>query len=307
MGIYLGSSGCVELKRTQFDEAMTSSVNNSDVNANKNRFSFDFNIGSLITGDRIEIRRTDGDATDLLTFISPSGWPNNTRYRDGRWYIFVDEAGSVSLYETFDAALSGEASNRVDLVNPGETLDIEVTVVNSNYRILAQVKDYELNTSRDAVDVTGLSEEFRHMYSGLISGSGSLTCFFEYEARNCDPAICGPKDDYEMPIYMNQLLLRTEIGSEFHGKFTLVNRGVKPTGDQEDIDDVIWYEFDARVTNVAMAFNPSQPIESRIDFVATGPIQLRTKFVSNYLTQEDNDLIELEESQDGALEVEQQE
>ena len=55
-----------------------------------------------------------------------------------------------------------------------------------------------------------------------------------------------------------------------------------------------------------MGFNPSQPVESRIDFVSTGPIRLRTKFVSNYLTQEDASLIDLEANQSGSLEVEQQ-
>ena len=108
-----------------------------------------------------------------------------------------------------------------------------------------------------------------------------------------------------MPIYMHQLILRTEIGSEFHTKFTLVRRGEKPHGTSEDIDDVIWYEFDARVTNVAMGFVPSEPVESRIDFVSTGPIKL-SKFVSNYLTQEDTGLIDLEANQRGSLEVEQQ-
>ena len=60
MGIYLGSAGCVELRRTQFDETFTSVVNDSDVNPDKNRFSFNFPLGSLITGDMIEIKRTDG-------------------------------------------------------------------------------------------------------------------------------------------------------------------------------------------------------------------------------------------------------
>ena len=304
MGIYLGSAGCVELKRTQFDEKLLSEVNNSDVNAVKNRFSFDFDLGALITGDQIEIKRTDAGN---LTFIDASGWPTNQQYPDGLWFIFVDEVGAVSLYQSFDDAMSGEATNRVDLVNPGETVPIEVTVANNNFRILAQVKEFELNTSRDAVDITALSQEFRHQYSGLISGSGSVTCFFEYERRQCDPMTDGVgANDLEMPIYMHQLLLRTEIGSEFHAKLTLVSTGTKPGGDAEDRDDAIWYEFDARLTNVAMAFNPSQPVESRIDFVSTGPIQLRTKFASNDLVQENLGQIELEDNQDGVLEVEQQ-
>ena len=304
MGIYLGSAGCVELRRTQFDETFTSVVNDSDVNPDKNRFSFNFPLGSLITGDMIEIKRTDGGG--VLSFIAPTGWPTNKQYRDGKWYIYVDEVGAIRLYSTFDEAMSGEIAGRVDLVNPGESVQISVEVCNSNFRVLAQVKDFELNTSRDAIDISALSSEFKQQYSGLISGSGTVNCFFEYERRDCDAMTDGGDDILEMPLYMHQLILRTEIGSEFHAKFTLVGRGDKPSGRPEDFDDIIWYEFDARVTNVAMGFNPSQPVESRIDFVSTGPIRLRTKFVSNYLTQEDASLIDLEANQSGSLEVEQQ-
>ena len=35
MAVYLGSSGCVELKRTQFDEVLSSVVNPSDVNLHR--------------------------------------------------------------------------------------------------------------------------------------------------------------------------------------------------------------------------------------------------------------------------------
>ena len=79
MGIFLGNAGCVELKRTQFDEQFTSVVNDSDVNADKDRFSFKFPLGSLITGDMVEIKRTDGGG--VLSFISPTGWPTNKQYR----------------------------------------------------------------------------------------------------------------------------------------------------------------------------------------------------------------------------------
>ena len=61
--------------------------------------------------------------------------------------------------------MSGEVAGRVDLVTPPGDVPIAVTVCNNNYRILAQVKDFELNTSRDAVDITALSQEFKHQYS----------------------------------------------------------------------------------------------------------------------------------------------
>ena len=49
-------------------------------------------------------------------------------------------------------------------------------------RVLAQVKDFELNTSRDAIDISALSSEFKQQYSGLISGSGTVNCFLSMSA-----------------------------------------------------------------------------------------------------------------------------
>jgi len=304
MAVLMGEGGCIELRRSQVDEKFTGSVAASDVNPVKDRFSFDYPLGMLITGDQCEIKTTDGS---LLSFIAPSGWPNNTRYKDGIWYVFVDEVGAIRLYRTFDEAISGEVAGRVDLVDPGRTVPIEIKVRNNNERILAQIKDFELNTEREAVDITCLTEEFRRQYSGLISGSGRITCFFEYERRMCDPNTGDASTAaLEMPIYMNQLLVRTRLGSEFWAKVTLVGRGDKPYGNRFDVDDVVWYEFEARITNIAMAFAPGQPIESTIEYVTTGEIKLRTQFVSNYLLQEDAGRIRLEDNQSGFVEIEQQ-
>lgn len=306
MAVLLGEIGKVELRRTQFDESLSGTVKSSDVNPTKDRFSFDFPLGVLITGDQIEMKTTDGS---LLSFIAASGWPTNQVYRDGIFYIYVDEIGAIRLYQTFDEAISGEVSGRINLVDPGRDVPISVQVRNNNERVLGQVTNYELNTERDVIDTTALSDEFRRNYSGLISGGGRITCFFDYERRDGDPLIKGESAGLvEMPIYMNQLLLRTRIGSEFFAKLTLVGRGSKPNGKRDDFDDEVWYEFDARITNVAMAFVPGEPIETTIDFVTTGEIRLRTRYVTNYLLQEQGfaDRIRQEANQSGFIEVEQQ-
>lgn len=305
MAVLLGDSGQVELRRTGLDEVLRGSVAQSDVNYVRDRFSFNFPIGALVTGDQVEIKAVDGG---LLDFIAPSGWPTNTRYRDGVFYLYVDEVGAIRLYRRFDDAISGERASRVDLVDPGRTVQVEVRVQNNNERILGQVVSFELNTERDAVDVTALSDEFRRNVSGLISGSGEIECFFDYERRDCDPAFTGViGGGIEMPLYMNQLLLRTQIGSEFWSKLTLVRRGPKPYGSSVDEDDEVWYEFDGRITNVGMSFTAAEPIRTTISFVTTGRIQLRTRSVSNYLLQEQggNDRLRLEDNQSGFIDVEQ--
>lgn len=306
MAVLLGYNGQIELRRSQVDEEFIGKVSRSDINVNKDRFSFDFPLGMLITGDQVEIKTTDGS---LLDFISPDGWPTNKVYKDGVFHLFVDEVGAIRLYRRFDEAISGEVAGRINLVDPKRTVPISIKVRNNNERILGQVKNFELNTEREVVDITNLSEEFRKQYSGLISGSGRLTCFFDYERRLCDPMTTGASAALlEMPIYINQLLLRTKLGSEFWAKFTLVSRGDKPYGRREDLNDEVWYEFEARVTNVGMNFEPTQPIESTIEFVTTGEIKLRTRYTSNYIVQEQDGAsrIRQEENQSGFLETEQQ-
>lgn len=304
MAVLLGEIGKVELLRTG-DELVTGTVKSSDVNPAKDRFSFNFPLGMLITGDQIEIKTTD---ESLLSFIAASGWTDNQQHRDGIFYLFVDEIGSIRLYRTFDEAISGEVTGRVDLIDPNRDVPIEIEIRNNNERILGQVSSYELNTDRDVIDVTALSDEFKRNYSGLISGNGRITCFFDYERRFNDSMIKGESAGVvEMPIYLNQLILRTKVGSEFFAKLTLVGRGMKPGGRREDFDDEVWYEFDARISNVAMSFVADEPIEATIDFVTTGEINLRTRYVSNYLLQEQAaDRIRQEANQSGFLEVEQQ-
>jgi len=304
MAVLLGEIGQIELRRTSLDEPITGTIKPSDVNASRRRFSFDFTLGLLITGDQIEIKTTDGT---LLSFIGSDGWPSNQVFKDGIFYVFVNEIGGIRLYKTFDEAISGEITGSVSLVVPNRDIPISINVRNNNERILGQVISYEVNTQRESIDSTALSDEFRREYSGLISGSGRITCFFDYERRPNDPQIRGESSNVvEMPIYLNQLLLRTKVGSEFWAKVTLVGRGAKPGGRAEDVNDEVWYEFYARITNAGLSFSAGEPIESTIEFVTTGHIELRTKTVSNYLLQEDTDRIVQEANQSGFLEVEQQ-
>lgn len=301
MAVYLGEHGCVELKRNSQDEQILGTVAQSDVNPDKDRFSFDFAVGTLLTGDQVEIKTTDDS---LLDFIGPDGWPTGQVYKDGIFYLSVDEVGSIRLYLSFDESIAGETQGRVSLVDPGRSVPISIEVRNNNERILAQVTSFELNTERDSVDISALSDEFRRNTSGLISGSGQIECFFEYDKRPCDP-LTSNGSDMEVPVYINQLILRTKIGSEFYGILTLIGRGPKPYGRLDDADDEVWYEFEGRITNVGMSFSPTEPIRSTIQFVTTGEIKLRTKFDSNYLLQENFDKIELEANQDGFLEIDQ--
>jgi hypothetical protein len=75
MAILMGEGGCIELRRNSSDETAGGIVHASDVNGSKNRFSFYFPSQTLITGDLVEIKTTDGS---YLDFVDPNAWPSNT-------------------------------------------------------------------------------------------------------------------------------------------------------------------------------------------------------------------------------------
>jgi hypothetical protein len=286
MGVYLGNIGNIELTRKSLEGSKESLVNPSDVNAARDRFSFDFDEGFLISGDLVELTATDG--TDL-DFVDASGWANSTVQPSGNWYVFIDELGGIRLYDNFDDSLEGSAAGLVPLVAIARDIPIRVSVRDRDTRLLACITDYELNTSREAVDITTLSDQYRQQYSSLITGSGRITAQWDY-INNAGS---------EPVNYLMQLVLRTEIGSGFHAKFYIKSADTDAAGGSfsaTQVNDALWWEFDALVTNSATSFAPGDIIVSTIDFVATGPIKLRARTTAERkLLQEDGDPILLEQ------------
>ena len=286
MGIYLGNVGNIEITRKSFEGDKESIVNPGDINTTRDRFSFDFDEGYLISGDLVELTTLDGTTLD---FVNASGWGNNTVQTSGNWYVFIDELGGIRLYDNFDDSLEGSSSGLVPLVAIARDIPIRVVVRDRDTRILASISDYELNTNRETVDITALSDQYRQQYSSLITGSGSLTAQWDYA-----------KNTGEEPVhYLMQLVLRTEIGSGFRAKFYIKSADTDAAGgsfSSSQFNDALWWEFDAIVTNSATSFAPSEIIVSRIDFVATGAIRLRARTtVASRLLQEDGDPLLLEQ------------
>ena len=286
MGIYLGNVGNIEITRKSFEGDKESIVNPGDINTTRDRFSFDFDEGYLISGDLVELTTLDGTTLD---FVNASGWGNNTVQTSGNWYVFIDELGGIRLYDNFDDSLEGSSSGLIPLVAIARDIPIRVVVRDRDTRILASISDYELNTNRETVDITSLSDQYRQQYSSLITGSGSLTAQWDYA-----------KNTGEEPVhYLMQLVLRTEIGSGFRAKFYIKSADTDAAGgsfSSSQFNDALWWEFDAIVTNSATSFAPGEIIVSRIDFVATGAIRLRARTtVASRLLQEDGDPLLLEQ------------
>ena len=286
MGVYLGNIGNVELIRKSIEDGLESVVNPSDVNASRDRFSFDFDEGCLISGDFIELSTTDGTGLD---FIDSSGWSDNTVYSSGNWFIFVDELGGIRLYDNFDDSLEGSNAGLVPLSEINRDIPVTVTVKDRGGRMLACVTDYELNTNRETVDTTALSDRYRQQYSSLITGSGRITAQWDYV-----------NEAGQEPVnYLMQLVLRTEIGSGLRLRLYIKSQNTDAAGGTfagTQFNDSLWWEFDALITNSATSFAPGDIIVSTIDFVATGPIKLKARTTTpRRLLQEAGDPILLEQ------------
>jgi hypothetical protein len=297
MGIYLGQSGNIELTRKSLDGSKESIVNPSDVNVTRKRFSFDFDEGFLITGDLVELTTTDGTPLD---FISAAGWANGIVQSSGNWYVFIDELGGIKLYTTFSGSLDGGPEDVVPLADIARDIPITVSIRDRDSRILGQITEYELNTNRETVDVTVLSDEHRQQYSSLISGSGQLTAQWDYATAT----------DTEPVNYLLQLILRTEVGATFRGKFYVKTPYAIPQAGSyqtSQANDSLWWEFDAVVTSAAMGFSAGEVVDATISFVTTGPVRLRASTqAKRFVLQETGSKLELEQTS-GALLLEEPE
>ena len=283
MSVYLGTHGEVELQR-QFDGSdLRSTINPSDVNATKKRFSFDFEHGQLLSGDQIEITSTDGTALDFIDSYTKTSVKK---------FIHVDELDGIRLYDSFANAVNGGTANATALATPANDLPIRVTVANAGYLVLAQVNGFELNTERETVDTTTLSDEFRSRISTLMSGSGRMSAFWEYTGNTSQ----------ELPNYLVELSLRTRVGSQFKARFYIKRNNHNPGGVAANDNDEIFYEFTGVLTGCAVQFAPNNTVQVEADFITTGLIQLRMDLeVPDKLVQENTDEILLEQSTADAI------
>lgn len=286
MTVYLGTFGEVELQRQFEADPVFVTLRGADVNANKNRFSVRFSERKafgpdvLLTGDQIEIRRTEDAALDLIT--------GNTK-RGVKKFIHVDQVGGIRLYNTFAQAVTGGSANAVDLSDPSSNYEVRIRVEQRNFRTLAQVTSYELNTERETVDTTALSDEFRNRVSSLMSGSGRMTCEWNYTGNTSS----------ELANYLLELTLRAQVGSAFNGKFYLKQAGYNPSGVSERANDAVWYEVGGILTACAVSFAVGSIVQMTADFVTTGEIELKTDLeVPFQLLLEDGDKLLDEEDDD---------
>ena len=289
MTVYLGTHGKVELKRAFDGGVVSSTIKADDVNATAKRFSFDFDHGQLLTGDQIEITSTDDSALDFIDSYTDSSVKK---------FIYVDELDGIRLYDSFANAVAGGKTNATSLAAPGNDIPVEVEVKNASHRVIAQVNSFEINTERETVDTTSLSDEFRTRVNTLISGSGRINAFWEYTGDTTN----------ELPNYMMELALRTRVGSNFEGRFYLKVKDYNPSGVTARLNDEIWYQANGIITAAAVQFAPDNTVQITADFVTTGEIQLRMDLeVADTTLTEGGDEVVLDQDDTASLDLDSDE
>ena len=269
MAIYLGNSGFVVFKRTGAEEGLITQVDPADVNTTARRLNFDFGNSEFMTGDLVQFTRltaTGTNSTSNLDFVDASSFPGGAASPQAEWYANVDEQGGIRLYDTLTKAINGVITEAAVLVAPSSAYKVRAVLKNNTYRCFGQLQSYELNTDREVVDVTVLGENTRRSISSLISGSGRMTAFWDYATT---VNICRNDAEIEASNYYHQLVLRQQQGSGFEAQFII--RQPEPNSTEK----IVFYEVNALVTSVAISFEPGNVVQSQIEFVTTGNIDLR--------------------------------
>lgn len=282
MTVFTGEGGYVELRRTHGTErpSIAVSFNGSDVSVEARRFSVMGNEPSsgyfLTTGDRVEIKLADPMYKSNVQYLDKP-WlikdhkdDDDQFYTDWAGYVNVDAMGGIRLYTTYSRALEGGVANALELesVKPPQTEGkespgtwVRFTQANAQYRCISHIQSYDFTTERETVDCTRLGDAFRKQYeAGLITGQGTLNCFWDYRAE-----MCHGNPDAEFSHYLSQLCIRIHTGAMFTGRFVLHYDGANS----------VFYEAACVVTNASVAVEPGQAITSNIQFVTTDVIQLR--------------------------------
>lgn len=286
MAVFLGNTGNIRLARgpkTGFG-SFVDSISPDDVNTFLNRLSFDSALDNLLTGDRLELS-TD-DSRGLVCF-APGAWDEGTVQSSISAYINVNAAGGLRFFPSFETAVNNVRASELSVATfSGAALSVDYNVRDVRQNVLGNVTGYTFNTDREAIDVTSLSDKFRQQYSaGLISGNGSIDCFFDYTSTGIK----------ETPLLMLQLIQRVDIGSQFDLVLYVTDR------DFDSSLSSVYYEMTALVTRAGITLNAQDAIECSIDFVTTGEVRLLIGEPAGYVLKEDDDRIQLQQSLDFLL------
>lgn len=291
MTYFVGHTGMVRLRRRSLEDTdLPIVVDASQVNTTLNRLYFDGSEENILTGDQLFIETTDDRG---LVFFAASAWPTSLQVQKYlRVYVNVNALGGLRFFDKFVDAVNNNRDNELTLsANFDPSIAASITIRDSRYNTLGSVISYDINTDRAAVETTSLSDKFRQQYSaGLISGSGSIECLFNYETVG----------DEEVPLFLLQTIQRLEVGSELGMLLSLS----PPEGERSNFgasSNEVFYELQAVITRAGVTVRSDALIACSIDFLTTGEFRVKVGVPNEYILKEDFDLIETEENQETGL------
>jgi len=270
MTVYLGDSGGVELMRSA-GSAAAMTILDGDVSVEKRRFSPQEDmLGTFISGDQVDIESVDGSNLHLVAGHDFSDW----------WgFVFVDALGGIRLFDSFKKAVEGQRDQAIELVNWPDRQNLTIRTRGDSFTSLAKITSYDFTTERETVNTTILGSQFVQQYeAGLISGQGTIDCFWEHRYQLCDPDVCD--GGVEFSSYLAQLCIRLTQGADFFGRFFVYR-------DSDPGINSVWYEAECIVTSASISVGANEAITSTIQFVTTGQFKLLTGIPPAYLLQED--------------------
>ena len=284
-GIYLGNGGLISFRRLP-GRTFSTQVDTNAISTGANRLVPDFAANIFTTGDRVSIVRSSG----ALDFI------NGYTQSSASVYVNVDALGGFRLFTNWIDCINNNAATALTLVAPGSTYTITVELLGDGFRRLGQIASYTLSTNRNSADVTALGDAYTEQIGTLVSGSGTMECFWDYTTNS---------SEIETAMYFHQLAVRQQLGSTFQAGLALKTAESSQAGGYSaNPTESLYYWIKGVVTNVAVSFEPSEPVRSTIEFVTTGLIAIRYGDIEgDLLLQETSDEILLEQSS-GSLELE---
>lgn len=274
MGIYLGNAGAIRLRR-MFGYKVTENITTSKVNTTTNTLDLSSPETAFVTGDKVTLTRDSGN---LDFIVGASGTET--------YYVHVNTLQGLRFFTSWADALTNADADVQTLQAPTGTYEITLEKVDQNEKALGQIASFEVSTSRDTEQVASLSESFTRNVSTLISGSGNITCFWNYDSS---------VSLEEQANFFHNLILSQDVQSEFTAALIIKSSDAAAVdGEYVSDDREFFYLVNALVTNVALSFEATDVVRSRIDFVTTGEIKLLFGNVFNLL-QENASKIELEQ------------
>ena len=274
MGIYLGNAGAIRLRR-MFGYKVTENITTSKVNTTTNTLDLSSPETAFVTGDKVTLTRDSGN---LDFIVGASGTET--------YYVHVNTLQGLRFFTSWADALTNADADAQTLQAPTGTYEITLEKIDQNEKALGQISSFEVSTSRDTEQVASLSESFTRNVSTLISGSGNITCFWNYDSS---------VSLEEQANFFHNLILSQDVQSEFTAALIIKSSDAAAVdGEYINDDREFFYLVNALVTNVALSFEAADVVRSQIDFVTTGEIKLLFGNVFNLL-QENASKIELEQ------------